>query len=118
MGEFLQRRDTQASTACCWCQAPRESVEHLLFKCQKWWRQCRTLRGDLIQAKVQYPTAAEEIPEARLFGDRKATKALLAFVATTGVGAWGEQQRECVRAQRDDEWGLEEVEEREQEGER
>ena len=87
VGEFLQRRDAQASAACRWCQASRESVGHLLFECWEWQRQRRTLRGDLIQAKMQYPTAAEEIPEARLFGNRKAMKALLAFIATTGVGA-------------------------------
>src|SRR6266480_3436587 len=63
VGEFMQRRNAQISAECCWCQAPKESVGHLLFECREWRKQRRTLRGDLIRAKVQYPTAAEEIPE-------------------------------------------------------
>ena len=59
------------------------------------------MKGDLIRAKIQVPTAAEEAPEARIFGNWRATKALLSFIATTKVGAWGEQRREVERVQRD-----------------
>ncbi len=76
------------------------------------------MRGDLTRAGVQLPTMAEEAPEARLFGNRKATKALLTFIATTGVGVrQGEQQQEAERMRRDDEWDMESSEEGERGGE-
>ena len=75
------------------------------------------MKGNLIRAKIQFPTAAEKMPEARIFGNWRATKMLLVFIATTKAGAWGEQRREIERVQRDRNWGLEMLEEREQEGE-
>ena len=117
VGEFLQRRNVQISAKCCWCQASRESVWHLLFECQEWQRQQQTIKGDLTRVKIQFPTAAEEMPEARIFENWRATKALLVFTATMKAGAWGEQRREIERVQRDRDWGLEMLEEREREGE-
>ena len=72
----------------------------------------------LIRAPVQYPTTAKDVPEGRLFGEQKATRALLNFIATTEVGMRrGEGIREAERARRDDEWGLGDLDEEEQVGE-
>ena len=65
-----------------------------------------------------YSLAAEKISEERLFSDRKATQAILVFIATTEVGLrGGEAEREAEQAQRDNEWDLEALDPAEQEGE-
>jgi hypothetical protein len=52
---------------------------------------------------VAYPLASEKAPEGRLFSDWKATRAILAFIATTSVGLrGGEEEREAEQAQKDD----------------
>jgi hypothetical protein len=80
--------------------------------------QRRKFRRDLARAGVAYPPAAEEAPEGRLFSDRKATRAILAFIATTEVGLrGGEAEREAEQARRDDEWDLEALDPAEREGE-
>jgi hypothetical protein len=51
---------------------------------------------------VKYPPAAEEALERRLFSDRKAIQAILAFIATTEIRLrGGETERETKQAQRD-----------------
>jgi len=58
------------------------------------------------------PTAAEEHPQGRLLGEPRATKALLQFLASTSVALpRAHLQRTAERARRDDEWGLEALEE-------
>jgi hypothetical protein len=71
----------------------------------------------LEKAQVQPPARAEDCPEGRLFGDPKAAKPLLDFLATTAVGCRrGGADRVAGEARRDDEWGLEEIEEVDQAG--
>ena len=56
--------------------------------------------------------------EGRLFGNPKATKALLNFLANTSIGCpRGEEARTAERAQADDEWGIEVLDNEEREGE-
>jgi len=57
------------------------------------------------------PTAAEEHPQGRLLGESRATRALLEFLASTSVALPRTHLRTAERAQRDDEWGLEALEE-------
>ena len=58
------------------------------------------------------PTAAEEHPQGRLLGEPRATKALLQFLASTSVALpRAHLQQTAERAQRDDDWGLEALEE-------
>ena len=65
------------------------------------------------------PTAAEEHPQGRLLGEPKATRALLQFLASTSVALpQAHLQRTAERAQRDEERGLEALEEASQTGER
>jgi len=72
----------------------------------------------LARARVQAPTTVEDCPEGRLFGDPKATGALLELLATTAIGCpRGEAARTAERAQADDEWGIEALDNEEQEGE-
>ena len=112
IGAHLQRIGIQESTSCQWCQAPRETVHHLLFECRRWNTQRRTLYRALARARVQAPTAAEDYPEGRLFGDLKATGALLEFLANTAIGCpQGEAVRTAERARADDEWGIEALDE-------
>jgi len=62
---------------------------------------------------------AEVCPEGRLMGSSRATKPLLQFLADTAVGrAAGEAAQAVEREQRDNEWGLAELEEAEREEER
>jgi hypothetical protein len=71
----------------------------------------------LAKARVKPPARAEDCPGGRLFGDPKAAKPLLGFLATTAVGCRrGEVERIAGEALRDDEWGLEELEEVDQAG--
>ena len=117
IGAYLQKIKVQENGTCQGCQAPSETVNHLMFECRQWRSQRRTLRGDLIRARVQYPTAAEEAPEERLFGNKKATKALLTYIANTEIGLRrGHALRELERIRKDNEWGIEALEE-EREGE-
>ncbi|KAL1969928.1 hypothetical protein VTN77DRAFT_7438 [Rasamsonia byssochlamydoides] len=118
IGTYLRKILAQESEACRSCQAPKESVYHLLFECREWRKQREALYKALARAKVAVPTAAEDHPEGRLLGDLRATKAILQFLADTTVGCpLGEIAREAMRARRDDEWGLEALQEAEQEGE-
>ena len=58
------------------------------------------------------PTAAEEHPQGQLLGEPRATRALLQFLASTSVALpWAHLHQMAERAQRDDEWGLEALEE-------
>ena len=62
--------------------------------------------------EVMRPTTAEEHPQGRLLGEPRATRALLQFLASTSVALpRAHLQRTVERAQRDDEWGLEALEE-------
>ena len=118
IGTYLQRIKAQDNSSCQWCHAPRETVRHLLFECRQWRPQRRALYRALARARVQSPTAAEDCPEGRLFGDPKATGPLLEFISTTAIGCRRDETvwaAEMVR--QDDEWGLEELEEEEREGE-
>jgi ribonuclease HI len=118
VGAFLQKIRAQEDASCQGCRAPNETVHHLMFECRQWCSQRRILYRDLAKARVQGPTAMEECPEGRLFGDSKATKALLEFLATTAVGcSRGEAIQEVERAQKDEEWGLEVLDEEGRDGE-
>ena len=58
------------------------------------------------------PTAAEEHPQGRLLGEPRDTRALLQFLASISVALPRTHlHRTAERAQRDDEWGLEALEE-------
>ncbi|KAL2008088.1 hypothetical protein VTN00DRAFT_8070 [Thermoascus crustaceus] len=117
IGTYLKRIRAQESEACRGCQAPKESIHHLLFECRQWRRQRGTLYQALDRAGVARPTAAEDHPEGRLLGDPKATKALLQFLADTTVGCPpGDLAQAAERARKDDEWGLEALEEAEKIG--
>ena len=117
-GTYLQRIKAQEDSACRWCQAPNETVSHGMFECRQWQTQRRKLKGNLIRARVQYPSADEDHPEGRLFGDWKATKAILAFIASTEVGMrHGEWLQAAERARKDNELGLETLDDEERQGE-
>lgn len=58
------------------------------------------------------PTDAEECPQGRLLGEPRATRTLLQFLANTSVALpQGHLQRVAERTRKDDEWGLEALEE-------
>ncbi|EYE90022.1 uncharacterized protein EURHEDRAFT_382345 [Aspergillus ruber CBS 135680] len=85
---------------------------HLLFECWKWRQQRNKLYRDLELDGVMRPTAAEEHPQGRLLGEPRATKALLQFLASTSVALpRAHLRRTAERAQKDDERGLEALEE-------
>jgi len=58
---------------------------------------------------VMKPTAAEQHPQGRLLGEPRATRALLQFLANTSVALPRTHLQRTAR--RDDEWGLEALEE-------
>jgi ribonuclease HI len=117
IGAYLQKIQARDSGACQWCQAPSETVYHLLFECREWRRQREALYKALKRAKVALPTAAEEYPEGRILGDPRATKAILQFLNDTKVGTPRGEDQALDRARADDEWGLEALEEAERGGE-
>ncbi|ODM15568.1 hypothetical protein SI65_09171 [Aspergillus cristatus] len=61
---------------------------------------------------VMKPTAAEEHLQGWLLGEPRATRALLQFLANTSVALPRTHlERTAERARRDEEWGLEALEE-------
>ncbi|KAL2012391.1 hypothetical protein VTN00DRAFT_5109 [Thermoascus crustaceus] len=117
IGTYLKRMQAQESEACRDCQAPKESIHHLLFECRQWRRQRETLYQAMNRAGVATPTATEDHPESRLLGEPKATRALLQFLADTKVGCPpGDHAQAAERARKDNEWGLEALEEAERIG--
>ena len=64
------------------------------------------------------PTIAEEHPQGRLLGEPRATRALLQSLANTSIGLpQGHLQRAAERTWKDEEWGLEALEEASRTGE-
>jgi ribonuclease HI len=117
IGAYLQKVQAQDSGACHSCQAPNETVYHLLFECREWRRQREALYRALGQAKVALPTAAEDHPEGRILGDPRATKAVLQFLTDTTIGTQRGVDQALNRANADDEWGLDALDEEDRGGE-
>jgi ribonuclease HI len=117
IGAYLQKVQAQESGTCRGCHAPSETVYHLLFECREWRRQREALYRALAQAKVALPTAAEDHPEGRIFGDPRATKAILQFLTDTTIGIRRGADQALNRANTGDEWGLEALDEEERGGE-
>lgn len=112
IGAYLHQIKAQEDTTCRDCGLSRETIHCLLFECWKWRHQRNKLYRDLELDGVMRPTAAEEHPQGRLLGEPRATRALLQFLASTSVALpRAHLQRTAERAQRDDEWGLEALEE-------
>jgi ribonuclease HI len=115
---FLKGIRVQDSEACRGCQAPKESVHHLLFECREWRRQREDLYKALRKAKVALPSMAEDHPEGRLLGDPRASKALLQFLRDTRVGCLPESTPTSGNSATEaDNWGLEALDEAERDGE-
>ena len=118
IGAYLYRIHARASPGCEKGDAPAETVHHALFECRAWKRQREQLYRALDRAGVMRPSAVEDCPEGRLLGGPKATAAILEFLSTTNVArASNYDQALAERARRDDEWGLEGLEELERSGE-
>jgi ribonuclease HI len=118
IGTHLCRIKARESPVCEKCGAPTETVRHLLFECREWRHQRAKLYQALDRAGIARPSAAEDCPEGRLFGEPKATGAMLQFLATTRAALpRGHSQTLAEQAQRDDEWGLEDLEEADRTGE-
>ena len=118
LGAHLYQIQARDNPACQACGEPRETVHHVLFECRKWRHQRTTLYKTLERAGITKPSAAEDCPEGRLLGEPKATKAILQFLATTRAAlSPGHLQRAAERARRDDDWGLEALEEADRTGE-
>ena len=97
---------------CQGCGSPRETAHHLLFECREWRRQRNKLYRDLVIAGVMRPAAPEGYSQGRFLGEPKATRALLQFLANTSVALpQAHLERAAERARRDEEWGLETLEE-------
>ncbi|ODM15123.1 hypothetical protein SI65_09362 [Aspergillus cristatus] len=105
IGPYLQRVQAQESAACQGCGAPRESVHHLLLECRERAGPRRTLFQGLREAGAPRPATREIHPEVRLFGDPRATPAILRYLQDTGVGARKTPREAQVQARAQDEWG-------------
>ena len=118
IGTHLYRIQARENPACERCGTSKETVHHVLFECREWQHQRAQLYGALNRAGITRPSAAEECLEGRLLGEPKATRAILQFLATTRAALRpGHHQTLAEQAQRDDEWGLEDLEEAERTGE-
>jgi hypothetical protein len=118
IGAHLHRIHAREGPACERGDTPTETVHHVLFECRAWQHQRAQLYRALDRAGVARPSAAEDCPEGRLLGEPKATAAILQFLSTTKVALpRHHHQALAERARRDDEWGLEDLEEAERTGE-
>ena len=97
------------------CSGGTETVRHLLIGYRKWRRQREAFYKALVKAGVQTPQPSEAHPEARLFGDSRATRALLGFLEIIRERENNKQAADW--AYRADNWGIEALEERERVGE-
>jgi len=112
IGVCLQQIKAQEEATYRDCGLSWETMPHLLFECWKWRHQWNKLNRDLELVGVMRPTAAEEHPQGRLLGEPKATRALLRFLASTSVALpRAHLQQTAQRARRDNECGLEALEE-------
>ncbi|EYE96687.1 uncharacterized protein EURHEDRAFT_410473 [Aspergillus ruber CBS 135680] len=112
IGAYLHWIRVQEDATCEGCSISRETTHHLLFECREWRHQRNRLYKDLETDRVMRPTTAEEYPQGRLLGEPEATRALLQFLASTSVALpRAHLQQMAERARRDDEWGLEALEE-------
>ena len=115
---YLHRIQARDTAACQGCGTPNETVHHALFECRKWQHQRSKLYKALERTGVAKPSAAENHPEGRLLGEPKATKLLLEFLSNTNIALpGGHAQQAAEQAVKDDEWGLEALEEAERTGE-
>jgi hypothetical protein len=71
-----------------------------------------------VKAKVALPTIAEDHPEGRIFGDPRATKAILQFLTDTTIGTCRGADQALYRTNTGDEWGLAALEEMGRDSER
>jgi ribonuclease HI len=108
IGAYLHQRTARESPECRACGEPRETTQHILFECRGRREARRSLYRGLQSAGIPLPTAAEEAPEARLFAEPKATKALLDFVA--GTNLYGDMEKAARAAAYSDDWGWDTLE--------
>jgi hypothetical protein len=57
-------------------------------ECRQWHQQRRALYSALAKAGAPPPGQGETASEGCLFGDQRATKALIAFLAATNIGCF------------------------------
>ena len=115
IGTYLHRIKARDSPRCLGCSRGNETVNHLLISCRQWRHQREKLYAALVEARVETPRISEQSPEARLFEDPKATKALLAFIeAIREKEDYRQAEEQACRA---DNWGIEALDEDERDGE-
>lgn len=118
VGTYLHQIQAREEATCQGCRAPSETVHHLLFECRRWRSQRSKLYGALEKVGVAKPSAAEDHPEGRLLSEPKATKPLLEFLSVTDVALpTRHTQHTAEQAAKDDEWGLDVLEEADRSGE-
>lgn len=98
-----------------WPRYLNETVHHLLFNCRQWRSQRDKLYRALEKVGIAKPMLGEDSPEGRILGEPKATGALIQFLATTPAAVSQSQHQAAEYARRDDEWGLETLEQAEME---
>jgi hypothetical protein len=107
---LIKARD---SPSCLGCSGGTETVRHLI-SCRQWRHQRENFYAGLAEAGVRAPQDSEQSPEARLFQDPKATKALLAFIGA--IRERDDIKQAWEQAFRTDNWGIETLDEGEREG--
>ena len=92
--------------------AYQETIHHLLFECRQWRHQRDRLYKDLETDGVTRPNTAEEYPQGQLLGEPRATRTQLQFLAITSIALpRAHLQQTAERTQRDDNWGMDALEE-------
>jgi ribonuclease HI len=115
IGAYLHQIKARESPVCLGCSRGTETVKHVLVSCRQWRHQRGKLYASLADAGVETPKESEQCPEARLFQDPKATKALVAFIGAIRDHEGSKQAAD--QANRADSWGIETLEEGDREGE-
>ena len=106
-GTYLHRIRKQNNKNCWWCSNRNQTIHHLLFDCTRWRDQRKEFLASLAKKGIARPLSTEDKAKTRLFNDKNASKAILAYLEATEIGLrpnWKELDLE--NRKRADNWGI------------
>ena len=104
---YLHRIKRSDTSKCWWCNAAKQDIDYLLFKCRHWSLQRKTFYNELRRQRIATPRMSKERPKNRLFNTQKAIKPILDFINATNIGQrLNENEEEEENWDRLDKWDL------------
>jgi hypothetical protein len=83
---YLYRIWKAEDKRCWWCPNRDQTIHYLFFKCPQWRDQRKEFLADLARNGIAGPISTDKGAKTRLFKDKKAFKAILAFLEKTKIG--------------------------------